>query len=253
MTGEERVPTVLRNLRIIEIIARKGRPMTATEINRDLELPKQSIHRLCSTLVREGFLSLEPDGRSLRPGRRLRSVGAGVLHASRSHIMRHQILVDLAGKVGEAVNFVVPRDTGMLYVDRVETYWRVRIQLPVGTIVPFHCTASGKVFLASHPESERRSFVGALQLKKHTPNTIDDHDSLLEDTTRVAAHGYALDSEEFIEEMNAIAVPVTDDLGRYVASLAVHGPAQRLSTETAISRVDLLQDAAKELRRALFS
>ncbi len=238
---------------IIEIVANSGASMTASEINRDLGLPKQTAHRLCNTLVREGFLAREPDGRRLRPGRRLRTIGVGVLHASRSHIARRQVLVDVAAKVEETVNFVVPGDDGMHYVDRVETDWPFRIQLPVGTDVPFHCTASGKVFLASLPHQRRKAFIGGLHLKAYTPNTHDDPASLLEDTQRVAERGYAIDEEEFFEGMNAIAVPVTDGRDRYVASLAFHGPKSRLSIETAVSRVDVLLDGARKLGRAILA
>ena len=97
----------------------------------------------------------------------------------------------------------------------------------------------------------RKSFIQALDLKKFTPNTHADHNALIEDTERVARRGYALDEEEFIEDMNAIAVPVTDDQGRYVASLAFHGPKQRLSIETAIANVSEIREGSLALRAAL--
>ena len=164
---------------------------------------------------------------------------------------RRQILERIAAKVGETVNFVVPGESGMHYMDRVETDWPVRIQLPVGTVVPFHCTASGKAYLSSIPFKRRKSFIRTLDLKKFTPNTQADHDALIEDTERVALRGYALDEEEFIEGMNAIAVPVADDEGRYVASLAFHGPKQRLSIETAIANVGEIREGSLALRAAL--
>ena len=64
-------------------------------------------------------------------------MASGILHASRLHIARHQILQDVAATVGETVNFVVPEDAGMSYFDRVETDWPFRVQLPVGTHVLF--------------------------------------------------------------------------------------------------------------------
>lgn len=253
MTKENRIPTNLRTLLILEVIGRSDRAMTPTEINEQIGLPKQTVHRLVATLETEGFLSKEADGKRYRPTRRLRLLGAGLLHASRFHITRHQVLQDLASQVKEAVNFVVPEETGMNYLDRIDTDWPFRIQLPVGTNVPFHCTASGKAFMASLSKSARVKFVMGLQLTKLTDKTHVSPETLLDDLALCAKRGYALDSEEFMDGMVAIAVPVTDIQDRFVAALAYHGPSQRLSLEHAEKRIDVLFKAAETLKASLFS
>jgi len=250
---ENRIPTNLRTLLILEVIGRNDRAMTPTEINAQIGLPKQTVHRLVATLETEGFLSKETDGKRYRPTRRLRLLGAGILHASRFHITRHQVLQDVASQVKEAVNFVVPEESGMHYLDRIDTDWPLRIQLPVGTNVPFHCTASGKAFMASLSKSSRAKFVMGLQLPKLTDKTHVTAETLLDDLALCAKRGYALDSEEFMDGMVAIAVPITDIQGRFVAALAYHGPSQRLSLELAEKRIDVLFKAADNLKASLFS
>ena len=133
----------------------------------------------------------------------------------------------------------------MSYHDRVETDWLFRIQLPIGTHVPFHCTASGKCFMASLSPNARRKFVASLTLTKLTPSTLTDPEALLGDLKSIAKRGYSLDEEEFLEGMVAIAVPVTDPAGRFVAALAFHGPTQRIAIADAISRKEVLQRAAR--------
>lgn len=227
--------------------------MTATQINDQIGLPKQTVHRLVATLEAEGFLMRDPDGKRYRPSRRLRMMGAGLLHASRFHIARHQILIEVAAQVKEAVNYVVPEETGMHYIDRVDTDWPFRIQLPVGSNVPFHCTASGKAFMSSMSRGARERFVAGLTLDALTEKTHVTAESLLEDLKTCAKRGFTLDSEEFMTGMVAIAVPIKDIQGRFVASLAFHGPSQRLDIETLISRKDVLLDGAAKLQAALFS
>ncbi len=248
-----RIPTNLRTLRILEVLGKSDSPMTATEINRELGLPKQTVHRLCNTLTTEGFLIPDTDGKRLRPSRRLRMLASGVLFASRFHVARHQILVEVAKQVRETVNFVVPDDRGMTYMDRVETDWPFRIQLPVGSHVPFHCTASGKTFLASLKPAARKAMVESLYLEKLTANTHDDAGKLSKELAMIEKQGYALDREEFMEGMVAIAVPVRDPMGRFFAALAYHGPTQRLSLEEAVNDVDMLKDAATRLSSAIFA
>lgn len=252
MGDSDRIPTTLRTLLILEVLGKSDRAMTATQINEVLCLPKQTVHRLCATLEEWGFLTRPGNAKHYQVARRLRDLGSGLLHNSRDHVARHQILSDVAEQIGETVNYAAPGNAGMNYLDRVETDWPFRIQLPVGTSVPFHCTASGKTFLASLEPKKREAMVASLQLAKMTPHTLDTRDVLLEELKTIRKQGYALDREEFMEGMIAIAVPVTDPHGRYLAGLAYHGPVQRMSLGEAVDRKDVLLDAASKLSRVLF-
>lgn len=252
MTDDSRIPTNLRTLLMLEALGRGDFAMTATELNERIGLPKQTIHRLCSTLEAEGFLIKESDGKRYRAARRAREMAAGLLHASWSNIARHQVLMRVSSQVGETVNFVVPEDAGMQYIDRVDTDWSFRIQLPIGTNVPFHCTASGKVFLASLTPKVRRSIVSALDLSQQTASTITDPEKLLDQLKLIARQGFAEDDQEFLDGMVAMAVPVRDSEGRYVASLAFHGPVQRMSIDDARGHLRTLQNGAQMLGEALF-
>ena len=246
-------PTNLRTLLILEVLGKSDRPMTATEINAGLGLPKQTVHRLCVTLEEHGFITRPDNSRKYQVARRLREIGSGLLYNSRDHITRRQILTDVAQEVGETVNYAVPRETGMDYLDRVETDWAFRIQLPIGSRVPFHCTASGKTFLSSLPDRKLKGFLEALDLRKMTSNTHVTKESLLAEIKAVRKNGYALDREEFMNDMVAIAVPVTDPQNRYIAALAFHGPTQRINIDHAVARKDMLQAAAKRISESLFS
>jgi len=252
MPGSDRIPTNLRTLLILEILGKSDHAMTASEINEGLGLPRQTMHRLCTTLEQNGFIARQGSSGRYQVARRLRELGSGLLQNSRDHISRRQILLEFAAQVGETVNYVVPQDSGMHYLDRVETDWPFRIQLPIGTNVPFHCTASGKCFMASLPPRKRKTCVSALTLERKTRFTHVREGTLLEELDEIARQGYALDREEFLEGMIAIAVPVTDPDGRFVAALAYHGPTQRMSIPGAIETTGLLQSTARKLSDALF-
>jgi len=250
---DERIPTNLRNLLILEVFGKTDRPLTPTEINEELGLPKQTVHRLCRTLEEEGFLVREVNGKRLQPSPRLRAMASGILYNTRNLTTVRQILLEVASAINETVNFVVPEDAGMIYVDRVETDWPFRIQLPAGSHVPFHCTASGKTFMASLAPGLRRSFVDNINLERLTPNTFVDVNALLGELAHVAQQGYAVDNEEFMEGMVAVAVPVRDGRGRYCASLAFHAPTQRLALKDALARRESLVDAARRLGEVWFA
>lgn len=228
MAEDDRIPTNLRTLLILEVLGKSDQAMTSTELSEALGLPKQTVHRLCVTLAENGFIARIGGSKRYQVARRLRELGAGLLHNSRDHIARRQILKDLASQVGETVNFVVPEDHGMRYLDRVETDWAFRIQLPIGTNVPFHCTASGKCFLASLPLSQRQNLVKTLTFERMTSRTHGSAESLLAELAKIRKQRYSLDQEEFLDGMVALSVPITDKNGSFVAAVAMHGPTQRL-------------------------
>ena len=249
---DDRVPTNMRAMLILEAMGQQNEPLSASDVGRIVGIPKQTAHRLCSTLVDEGFLTRDDPRGNFRPGRRAREMASGIMHVSVNHMIRHQTLQTVAANVAETVNFVVPEDQGMSYKDRVETNWPFRIQLPVGSHVPFYCTASGKTFLASLPAAERRRLVHVMQLKPLTENTITRPDVLLDELKEIARQGYAIDDQEFFDGMVAVAVPVRDKSGRYYASIATHGPVQRISHDDLMSYVPILTEAAEQLTAVSF-
>ncbi|MDA8587266.1 IclR family transcriptional regulator [Rhodobacteraceae bacterium] len=251
MTLSGRIPTNLRTLLILEVLGRSDQAMTASEINDVLGLPKQTVHRLCVTLEENGFIARLGNSKRYQVARRLRELGSGLLHNSRDHIVRRQVLKDLANSVGETVNFVIPEDDGMRYLDRVETDWAFRIQLPIGTNVPLHCTASGKCFLANLPSKQKQNLVQNLNFERMTSQTHITPETLLEELNEVRKRKYSLDREEFLDGMIALAVPITDANERFVAAIAIHGPTQRLSIDLLVSQVSLVKDAAQRLSKVL--
>ncbi|MBT0958059.1 IclR family transcriptional regulator [Alphaproteobacteria bacterium KMM 3653] len=253
MDEAARIPTNLRTLLIIEAVSKSEQALTATQINASIGLPKQTIHRLIAMLETEGYIIREPGTKSYRPSRRLREIGNGLVHVTQNPTIRHQILQQISEQLREAVNFVVPEPTGMHYLDRIDADWPLRIQFPIGTNVPFHATASGKCYMACLPAAKRTRLVNALALNSLTKATITRPEALLEELSLTAKRGYAVDDQEFMEDMVAIAVPLRDLSGAYAASLALHGPVQRLSLQDAIGHLPVLQSGAEKLQQALFS
>jgi len=244
---EGAIPTNLRLLLVLEAMAEAGVPVTPTEVNQSLGLPKPTIHRLFTTLENEGFIQREIDGRGYSPGRRMRKMSTGILSSLRIRTARIAILSQLAEEIGETSNIAIPDRDVMVYLDRVETKWPLRIQLPVGTRVPFYCTASGKMYLSSLDRRHLRNYAMAAQLDPRTDRTITDPDALVAEALEIRERGYSTDNEEFMEDMIAVAVPILDSNGRLVSTLSFHAPEQRLSMSDAIGHVDRLKAAAERL------
>ena len=241
----------MRHLLILEEVARVGVPVTPTEINRSIGMPKQTLHRLFASLEEEGFLQREHDGRSYSPGYRLRAMATGVMSSTHVRAARLAVMKALARNIGETCNLSVPGRHAMIYLDRVETDWPLRVQLPVGTEVPLHCTASGKLYLSTLSKSRLQRILNAGGFEKMTGHTMTDPHELAVEVERIRKAGYSQDNQEFMAGMVAIAVPVNDFHGRMVASLAFHAPTPRMSMEAALTHLGTLREAGNELSRII--
>ena len=248
---DKTIPTNLRLLLLLEEIARVGVPVTPTAVNESMGLPKPTVHRLFHTLEEEGFLQRDIDGRSYAPGTRLRKLAVNVLSSSRVRMVRLAILTALAEEIGETCNIATPERNAMIYLDRVETKWPLRIQLPVGTMVPFHCTASGKMYLSSLMPKHLDRYLEVVTLDAHTERTIVDPRKLRDELNEIRERNYSTDDEEFMEGMVAIAVPILDDQGRLMSTLSVHVPELRIDLDKLKSYLPRLHEASSQLSEAV--
>jgi len=244
---ETQIPTNLRLLLVVEEIAKAGTPLKPMQLSAALGLPKPTIHRLLQTAEAEGFLQRDLDGRSYGPGLRLRQIAVHTMSSERLRTGRLAILKAVAEEIGETCNLATPDREGMTYLDRVETIWPLRIQLPIGTQVPFHCTASGKMYLSTLRDSTLEAVLNSRSLEGLTEKTIITSDALRAELAETRKRGYSQDDEEFMLGMTAVAVPVIDSTGRLMATLSVHAPGQRHSIANLIQFLPNLKDAAGKL------
>src|SRR5690606_19891047 len=132
-------------------------------------------------------------------------------------------------------------------LDRVEADWPLRLHLPVGTALPPHCSASGKLLLACLPQAEREALLAELSLPRFTERTITDRTLLARELDRIVAAGYSVDDEEYVVGVACVAVPVRIASGEVVAACAVHAATARLPLPRAIELVPRLQEAAERI------
>ncbi|OED47662.1 IclR family transcriptional regulator [Leisingera sp. S232] len=244
---EGQIPTNLRLLVLLEEVARRGAAVKPAEMIEAMGLPKPTVHRLMQTAEAEGFLQRDLDGRAYGPGPRLRRVALDIMSSEHLRTARLSILKSIAEELGETCNLATPDREGMIYLDRVETKWPLRIQMPIGTQVPFHCTASGKMYLSTLKPSTLAAVMRARPLEAVTDKTCTSPEELTAELDGIAKSGFSTDDEEFITGMVAVAVPVRDARNRLLATLSVHAPVQRHNLHSLKAFLPSLQKGAEEL------
>lgn len=242
------LPT-LRNLLIAEVVAKRGGALNLESICQATGIPKGSAHRLVSTLVQAGFLVRDALPKTYSAGPRLAALGLDAQLHSSLRGERHAVLQALVDQIGETCNMTTLDGIDIVYIDRVESAWPLRMHLQPGSHVPIHCTSSGKLFLSQMRGSQRRRILARVPLKRYTPKTITDPARLEQELERIRKTKVATDDEGFLAGLISVAVPVSDGHGRMIATVAVHAPSARLSLRRALEHVPLLRWAAKELEQ----
>ena len=238
---------ILRAIRILEALADHERPPQLAEIALAVALPKPTVLRILGTLEHAGVVAREPDTKRYGFAERLNKFAGQVLLGSPHRASRHAILEELVEQIGETCNLTIPNGSTVLYLDRVETAWPLRVHFGSGSRVPLYASASGKLFLSAMPKRSRDRFLQQTPLIKHTPQTLTDPKRLSNEFNAIRERGYSIDNEEDLPGICCIAVPVRNSDGKVVAGVAVHAPLARMRIEQGLEFLPMLRSAAEAM------
>ncbi|MDR3384153.1 IclR family transcriptional regulator, partial [Cupriavidus basilensis] len=153
----DRDTPTLRAFALLEFLVAADRPLSLAEIMQGFDAPKASLHRMLGALEAGGLVIREPGARNAYAvGPRLSRLGVAIVTHSGTRQLRHAILARLVADIGETVNLTMLHETSVLYLDRMEAPWPLRLDLKPGSRVPLHCSASGKLLLSLLPRLQAR-------------------------------------------------------------------------------------------------
>jgi DNA-binding IclR family transcriptional regulator len=232
---------------VLEALVAADRPASLAELTDASRLPKPTLYRMLAMLEAANLVAREPGARRYAPGPRLAALGRNVMLNASLRTERHAILARLVEEIGETCNFTMLDGEAVVYLDRVEAAWPLRMNLSSGSRVPLHCTASGKLLLALLPKDARVRLSAHLALTRYTDTTITDPRRLSAELARIRAQKYATDNEEFHTGLVCVAVPIADARRRVCAAIAVHAPVSRMPLERALAHLPGLRRAAASM------
>ena len=242
---------ILRAVRILEAIARHDTPPQLSEICREVELPKPTVYRILTTLEHAGLVGREPGSKRYACSERMNALAVETLIRSPARSPRRAVLEELVEQLGETCNLTIPNNNAVLYLDRVESNWPLRVTFGAGSKVPLYASAGGKLFLSYLPKRSRERFLRVTPLIRHTHKTFTDPARLGREFEAIRANGFAVDDEEYLAGICCVAVPVRDADQRVVASVEVQAPVSRLRLEEAIEFLPQLRQAADALAQTI--
>lgn len=245
------VPALERGLAILELVATSRNGLTFSQIARQLEFPKSSIHCLLVTFEREGYLRRhEPTGRYVCGSKLIKianSAMSGILLrqnalpalrslAERTNLTAHMAILD-----GGVATLIAKVD--MAGIQRVATW--------VGKRIDIHCTSLGKCLTAYLAETDLESLVREHGLLRHNENTIASVSRLKRELSKTRTLGYAIDDEEEEIGIRCLGVPVFGANRDVIAAISVSGTVAHMQPEQCGALINDLKRCASDIAARL--
>jgi len=241
------VQSLGRAFAILEEVARHREGIGLAELSKLVGLHNSTTFHLAKTMVSLGYMRQERDSKRYRVGRPLFALAASALDEIEMVNLATPVLEDLSRETGESGHFAVRMGDSVVVIARTSGPGAFQLTDRVGVVRPAHCTALGKIILASLRPDQLKRFLERVELKPSTPKSITDPSVLLREIAEVRRSATAIDDGEFNAEVRCIAVPVYNFTGDVIGALGISGPIWRMSDQVIKSRAKLVQAAAQRL------
>ncbi|MBO5953712.1 MAG: IclR family transcriptional regulator [Oscillospiraceae bacterium] len=236
-------------LRIIEYMAANHLPMRLKDIADNLQISQPTVVRYLRTLCDQGYVYHDKHTGCYAMTWKICRLGASLESNLVLRSMAGSLLADFANTYNLGALVAVERDGRLVYLDLVGApHGTLDTMLRIGKDAPMHSTGSGKILMATMPQSRVRQILDQYGLPRLTAKTITTPEGLYRELETVRQQGYALDNEECELGHRCVSVPLYDYTGTVVAAISAFDSADRLTDEYIASVVlPGLRELAKEV------
>lgn len=245
------IRSISKAMQLIEAISENDRAQGVTDLARRLQMDKASVSRILKTLQRGGLVAQDEATRGYTLGLTLVHLGQKALRRIDLRSAAQSALKRLADEIGECAQLAVSAGERALYIAQAAPPRGVNIDAPVGTLVPLHCTALGKVLLAFQRDPLRREMLSRIDLESYTRRTISNANLLQSHLELVRANGCAFDDEEYSVGVRCVAAPVFKHDGVLAGAIGISGPSPRVTDDRITGIEEAVRREATGLSRKI--
>ena len=218
------------------------------DIARAAQLSRSSTHRMLTSLVSTGYLSLDTN-HEYHLGIKLLQLGT--LAQQTIDISREvqAVLEGLSARTLDATHLGILVGADVLYLAKARGHRGIEMMSRPGARLRAQNTAMGKVLLSALPNADAASRFDANAAQ--TPNsarTVDEFLAGLDDTRR---RGFAIEDQENELGITCVSIGIPDAHGRATAAVSVSAPSVYMPRSRCDEVVQYLRDIQLELSRLL--
>ncbi len=245
------IPNLVKASQLLSLLARSKKPMSASEIESVLNLPKATAFRILRTFEHTGYV-VKTDGK-FKTGPALVEIGILSLTQVEIRKMAVPVLQQLTDATGFTSHLAIPSGYQSLILEVRDSPNPVQVASRPGSLVDLYCTSTGKVFLAFNLYDQLEDVLRQNPPKLHTARTITDLKILKASLQKVLTSGYAMDDREFHEDIRCVAAPVRNINDEVIAAIGVTAPVAQFPGSTEKKVIDYVVNAAQLLSNQMGS
>jgi len=201
-------PSVKKAFAILSAISSTRDGLGVSELAKGLKMAKSTVHGMTSALEELGTVMRDPLTKKYKLGFTLLEIGRSAYAQIDLKTSARPVMEELMETTRTSVFLGILNRDHVTVLDMVESCQDLKITAPVGTTIPVFAGAVGKVFLASLDEEQARKIIKSKGLPRFTDNSILDTELYFQELNQVREKGFAVDDEEYIPGVRAVASPL---------------------------------------------
>lgn len=215
------VKSASRVVDVLELLASHKEGLSVTDVSGYLRIPPSSCHTLLQTLTRRGWLTREERNKRYRLGLKLFQLVGCMVDSLDIVEVAEPVMERVNQLCNQAVSLATLEGTEVVVIYKKTASGVIRIVNPVGTRLPAHATALGKVILAELSEEQVDYLYPDEELEAHTPFTITTKQELKQCLSQMEETGIAYDREESSMGIQAVGSVIKNYSGLPVAAISI--------------------------------
>jgi DNA-binding IclR family transcriptional regulator len=243
-------PSVKKAFAILGAISSSREGLGVSELAKDLKMAKSTVHGMTSALEELGAVMRDPLSKKFKLGFTLLEIGRSAYSQIDLKTSARPVIEELMEKTQTSVFLGILNWGSVTILDVVESRQDLKITAPVGSTIPLLAGAVGKVFLASMEDEQALKMIDSKGLPRFTANSILDRQAYFQELTHVREKGYAVDDEEYIMGVRAVASPLLG-LGQLRSAIWAVGFKASIDEKQMQALAGETQRAAKTISRRI--
>lgn len=243
----KKVPALDKCFRILEYLAAKKASSSMSELSEKLGLNKSTVFNILHTLTDLGVL--ENSDNRFRFGPKLYVFGKAAENGSDLIRTTHPFLEQISRKTGLSAFLGMRSGTRAIILDKVDSPFDLRISSEIGLHIPLFKGAHGKTLMSLLPDAEIAELLAEEEVGRALSSS--GKRKFKEAIKRVRKEGIALDDEEYIEGVRALAVPLDLKRKNLKAAIWVVGLKRQIQDKDIPEYSDLLKETVKKIENQL--